>query len=73
MGSYRTGAAVDFTMCNPPFYSSREDVLSSAETKEFGPNAICTGADTEMITSGGEVAFVSNMVQESLRLGTQCR
>ncbi|KAL7280933.1 hypothetical protein ACG7TL_005882 [Trametes sanguinea] len=30
----------DFTMCNPPFYSSREEVLQSAEAKEFEPNAV---------------------------------
>lgn len=32
---------VDFTMCNPPFYSSHEDVAASAEAKEFEPNAVC--------------------------------
>jgi 23S rRNA A1618 N6-methylase RlmF len=30
----------DFTMCNPPFYSSAEDVTRSAENKEFEPNAV---------------------------------
>lgn len=30
----------DFTMCNPPFYASREEVIQSAEAKEFGPNAV---------------------------------
>lgn len=60
-------------MCNPPFYSDREEVLASAEAKEQGPSAVCTGADTEMITPGGEVAFVGKMVRESLELGTRCR
>ncbi|EPS95464.1 hypothetical protein FOMPIDRAFT_1132490 [Fomitopsis schrenkii] len=63
----------DFTMCNPPFYSSKEDVQRSAETKEYQPNAVCTGADVEMITSGGEVAFVRKMVRESLELRSRCR
>lgn len=31
----------DFTMCNPPFYSSKEDVQRSAEAKEYQPNAVC--------------------------------
>ena len=31
----------DFTMCNPPFYASREEVIQSAEAKEFEPNAVC--------------------------------
>ncbi|KAI0370786.1 S-adenosyl-L-methionine dependent methyltransferase [Pilatotrama ljubarskyi] len=55
----------DFTMCNPPFYSSRDEVLQSAEAKELGPNAVCTGADVEMITPGGEAGFVGRMVEES--------
>ncbi|KAI0686553.1 S-adenosyl-L-methionine dependent methyltransferase [Earliella scabrosa] len=63
----------DFTMCNPPFYSSREDVIQSAEAKEFEPNAVCTGADTEMITPGGEAAFVGRMLMESLGLRNKCR
>ncbi|THH17101.1 hypothetical protein EW146_g3651 [Bondarzewia mesenterica] len=46
----------DFVMCNPPFYSSAEDVARSVDSKELGPNAVCTGADVEMITEGGESA-----------------
>ncbi|GAW03002.1 S-adenosyl-L-methionine dependent methyltransferase [Lentinula edodes] len=56
----------DFTMCNPPFYSSLQEVLQSAEAKQYRPNAVCTGAEIEMITSGGESAFVGKMVIESL-------
>ena len=64
---------LDFTMCNPPFYSNHEDVQRSAEGKEYGPNAVCNGSDNEMITAGGEVAFVSRMVGESVQLRTRCR
>ncbi|KAI0633926.1 hypothetical protein C8Q77DRAFT_1055507 [Trametes polyzona] len=60
------GTVYDFTMCNPPFYTSREEVQQSAEAKELGPNAVCTGADVEMITLGGEASFVKCMVDESL-------
>ncbi|KAH8108082.1 S-adenosyl-L-methionine dependent methyltransferase [Cristinia sonorae] len=63
----------DFTMCNPPFYESRDEILRSAEGKEVGPNAVCTGADVEMITDGGEAAFVSRMVLESIQSGTRCK
>ncbi|EED82506.1 predicted protein, partial [Postia placenta Mad-698-R] len=66
-------AKYDFTMCNPPFYSSREDVLRSAEVKEFEPTAVCTGADVEMVTPGGEANFVCTMVRESLETRAQCR
>ncbi|KAF9260061.1 S-adenosyl-L-methionine dependent methyltransferase [Marasmius fiardii PR-910] len=62
-----------FTMCNPPFYSSTEDVVRSSEAKEFGPSAVCTGATVEMITEGGESAFVRRIVEESLVFGTRCK
>ncbi|KAI0824476.1 S-adenosyl-L-methionine dependent methyltransferase [Trametes gibbosa] len=67
------GPSYDFTMCNPPFYGSREEVQQSAEAKETGPHAVCTGADVEMITPGGEAAFVIQMVNESLQARDRCR
>ncbi|KAI0349621.1 hypothetical protein OH77DRAFT_1594123 [Trametes cingulata] len=66
-------AQYHFTMCNPPFYGSRDEVLQSAEAKELEPNAVCTGADVEMITPGGEAGFVCRMVEESLTLRERCR
>ncbi|KDQ57248.1 hypothetical protein JAAARDRAFT_157432 [Jaapia argillacea MUCL 33604] len=63
----------DFTMCNPPFYSSANEVLQLAELKSLPPNAVRTGAEVEMITPGGEVAFVSRMIDESLIIGTRCK
>ncbi|GAA5891460.1 hypothetical protein JCM8208_007288 [Rhodotorula glutinis] len=60
---------IDFTMCNPPFYASQTEIDSSLAAKEIEPFAKCTGAENEMITPGGEVAFVSRMVEESLMLG----
>lgn len=63
----------DFTMCNPPFYSSAEDISRSAEFKEFGPNAVCSGAEVEMMTPGGETNFIARIFSESLQLRTKCR
>lgn len=68
-----TATTFDFSLCNPPFYASREEATQSAAAKEFLPNAICTGTDVEMITPGGEEAFVSKMVDESIMLGQRCR
>ncbi|KAJ5927118.1 hypothetical protein N7516_008891 [Penicillium verrucosum] len=90
---------LDFTMCNPPFYTSSAELKQSAEQKEREPFSVsvtsstsrakqlyttrpiprayrsvltymkaCTGAEMEMVTSGGEVAFVKQMIDESLQL-----
>ncbi|KAJ6086337.1 hypothetical protein N7486_010618 [Penicillium sp. IBT 16267x] len=60
--------SLNFTMCNPPFYTSHEEMAASAEAKSQAPSSTCTGADVEMITSGGEVEFVTRMIDESLQL-----
>ncbi|KAF8815183.1 hypothetical protein BYT27DRAFT_7196859 [Phlegmacium glaucopus] len=64
----------EFTMCNPPFYTSPEEVAQSASEKDLAPNAVCTGADIEMIFGdGGEEGFVGQMVDESERFQTRCK
>lgn len=60
----------DFTMCNPPFYDSEAEMLKTFDKNE-APSAVCTGADCEMITEGGDAGFVINMVNESKVLGTR--
>jgi 23S rRNA (adenine1618-N6)-methyltransferase len=55
-------------MCNPPFYESKTGMLTSAAIKQRPPFTACTGSETEMVTPGGEVAFVSRMIDESLVL-----
>ncbi|QKX59833.1 uncharacterized protein TRUGW13939_06975 [Talaromyces rugulosus] len=64
---------LDFTMCNPPFYESEQELLSSAAAKSRPPYSACTGAAVEMITPGGEITFVSNMITQSLNLQTRVR
>jgi 23S rRNA (adenine1618-N6)-methyltransferase len=59
---------IDFTMCNPPFYASDSEMLESAKAKSRPPRSACTGAEVEMVTPGGEVAFVSRMIDESVVL-----
>ena len=63
-----TNGSIDFTMCNPPFYSSTSDLLASASSKSRPPYSACTGAEVEMVTSGGELAFVKRMIEESQQL-----
>lgn len=55
-------------MTNPPFYKSTEEMLQSAAQKSRPPFTACTGAKVEMVTLGGEVAFVDRIFQESLVL-----
>ena len=43
-------------------------MLESAAAKSRPPNSTCTGAEVEMVTPGGEVAFVTRIVNESLKL-----
>jgi 23S rRNA (adenine1618-N6)-methyltransferase len=43
-------------------------MLASAAAKQRPPFTACTGSESEMVTTGGEVAFVSRMVDESLIL-----
>ena len=39
----------------------------SAAIKQARPNAVCHGTASEMITDGGEVAFVKRIIDESVR------
>lgn len=59
---------IDFTMTNPPFYESEAEMLKSASKKDRPPHSACTGAPVEMVCEGGEVAFVSRILEESLFL-----
>lgn len=70
---------LDFTMCNPPFYnspsshapppSSSLNSTGSESTirKRLPPySPTCRGTPTEMCTPGGELAFATRMVHESV-------
>ena len=60
------GGGFDFCICNPPFFASADDV----KAKPFGS---CEGVATELVTAGGEVTFISRMIEESLELRTRVR
>ncbi|KAL7501563.1 hypothetical protein ACHAWT_009757 [Skeletonema menzelii] len=75
-GVLHQGEVVDFTMCNPPFYTSKgafqaENArklrgLSSGMSNNFGGN------DNELWCNGGEVSFVKNMIRESELYQDKC-
>jgi len=60
-------------MCNPPFYASTSDLLASAAAKSRPPHSACTGAEVEMVTPGGEIAFASRMIDKSSILKNRCQ
>lgn len=55
-------------MCNPPFYTSREEMATATDIKIEGSHAAPTAAQNELITPGGEVQFVCKMIDESLNM-----
>lgn len=69
-----TGAI--FTMCNPPFFDenqSPEDEQESTQKNRTGkrkpPNNAKTGSPDEIMIAGGEVEFVSKMIENSKNVG----
>jgi len=66
----------DFCMCNPPFYSSTEelDPKNVARTPNRpAPRNAHSGTPTELVAPGGETAFVAAIIQDSNKLKTTVR
>nr|XP_019014743.1 uncharacterized protein I206_00829 [Kwoniella pini CBS 10737]OCF53524.1 hypothetical protein I206_00829 [Kwoniella pini CBS 10737] len=62
----------NLTICNPPFFGSEEEMKEGQNGKERGAHAASTAANNELITPGGEVAFVGQMIEECLKSGERC-
>ncbi|GMH32472.1 hypothetical protein BSKO_00306 [Bryopsis sp. KO-2023] len=50
-----------FSMCNPPFFATMEESGQN-------PNTAFGGTPTEMVYPGGELAFLSQMIEDSVEL-----
>jgi 23S rRNA A1618 N6-methylase RlmF len=61
-------AKIDVVLCNPPFYSNQEHIESLHALKSTPARTSCQASETEMITTGGEVAFVLQYARESLAI-----
>jgi 23S rRNA (adenine1618-N6)-methyltransferase len=80
-GDDSSSSSLDFTMSNPPFYACADEMAASAAAKKQPPHSACTGAPVEMVYaardcgdgSGGEIAFVGRMLDESATLKTRVR
>lgn len=61
------GQPFDFCMCNPPFFSS---LAERAEKASYKPpkHAANPVAEADAVVDGGELAFVTQMIEESLEL-----
>lgn len=57
---------VDYTVCNPPFYESIDELSKVRSLKsELNRDAV-SGLENELVTDGGELAFVSRMIDKSV-------
>ena len=71
----------DFTICNPPFHNSREAATEGTKRKlknlgktvENKPVLNFGGQNNELWYEGGELAFITNMIFESVHFQKQCK
>ncbi|BFZ57237.1 hypothetical protein PYCC9005_004288 [Savitreella phatthalungensis] len=56
-----------FTMCNPPFYSSQNEMDELESRKSRGPRGKLQAASCELVTGGGEIGFTRRLIDESVR------
>ncbi|KAF2328195.1 23S rRNA (adenine(1618)-N(6))-methyltransferase RlmF [Flavobacterium daemonense] len=69
-----------FTMCNPPFHASAEEANKSAsrkvsnlkEKRSTNPILNFGGHNAELWCNGGEIGFITQMIYESVKYGSQC-
>ncbi|WP_125721552.1 23S rRNA (adenine(1618)-N(6))-methyltransferase RlmF [Flavobacterium ustbae] len=71
-----------FTMCNPPFHSSAEEAnkgslrkvknLNPRDKKVNSPVLNFGGQSNELWCQGGEIAFITQMIFESVHYQSQC-
>eukprot|EP00164_Ancoracysta_twista_P007533 GFYU01010709.1.p1 GENE.GFYU01010709.1~~GFYU01010709.1.p1 ORF type:complete len:340 (+),score=77.94 GFYU01010709.1:895-1914(+) len=62
----RENESYDFCMCNPPFFETESQT-------HLNTKVVCTGNQNEMITTGGEVAFVTAIIEDSVKLRQRVR
>nr|XP_021185550.2 U6 small nuclear RNA (adenine-(43)-N(6))-methyltransferase [Helicoverpa armigera] len=55
----------DFCMCNPPFYSTLQELYESRSPARLPPKNGFTGSPQELITEGGELEFCRQLIKES--------
>jgi 23S rRNA (adenine1618-N6)-methyltransferase len=69
-----------FTICNPPFHSSQEEATKASirkinnleNTRTKNPILNFGGQNAELWCEGGEFAFITQMIYESVKYPLQC-
>ena len=76
------GEQFDFTVCNPPFHTSKEDALKGSQKKlnnlgrEFNNEQIALnfeGQANELWCNGGEALFIKRLIKESTLFKNQVK
>jgi 23S rRNA (adenine1618-N6)-methyltransferase len=69
----------DFTICNPPFFSSQAEAIAASDRKKANlkKSTIASknnfgGIASELWCDGGEYVFVRQMIYESIKYTTSC-
>lgn len=66
LGTVKEDEIFDFCMCNPPFFGSIEEA-------GLNPKTSCGGTAEEMVCPGGELAFVTRIIEDSISLKSSFR
>lgn len=61
LGVVKNGEHFDFCMCNPPFFETMEEA-------GLNPRTACGGTPEEMVCPGGEMAFITRIIDDSVAL-----
>lgn len=61
LGVVKDGEKFDFCMCNPPFFETME-------AAGLNPKTSCGGTLEEMVCPGGEKAFITRIIEDSVSL-----
>lgn len=61
LGIVKDGESFEFCMCNPPFFGSMGEA-------GLNPKTSCGGTPEEMVFPGGELAFITRIIEDSVIL-----
>lgn len=61
LGVVKDEEKFDFCMCNPPFFETMEEA-------GMNPKTACGGTKEEMVCPGGELAFITRIIEDSVQL-----